>query len=62
MAKPSHGVAKGWLCQSEWYSRSIGTPESVRLHAVIDIYADMRVLHEKGGGANRGYIMSETRE
>ncbi len=42
---------------------SLETPESVRLHAVIDIiYADMRVLYEKGGGANRGYIMREIRE
>ncbi len=43
--------------------KSLETPESVRLHAVIDIiYADMRVLYEKGGGANRGYIMREIRE
>ncbi len=41
---------------------NLETPESVRLHAVIDIYADMRVLHEKGGGANMGYIMIEIRE
>ncbi len=41
---------------------SLETPESVRFHAIIDIYADMRVLREKGGGANRGYIMREIRE
>ncbi len=40
MARPSHCIAKIG-------SESIETPESVRLHAVIDIYADRRVLHEK---------------
>ncbi len=58
MARPSHCIAKTGSLKVISILESIETPESVRLHAV----ADMRVLHEKGGGANRGCIMREIRE
>ena len=62
MARPSHCISKISSVKVMSILKSIETPESIRLYVVIDIYADMRVLNEKGGGANRGYIMREIRE
>ncbi len=62
MTSPSCCIAKIGSVKVSSILESLETPETVRLHAVIDIYADMRGSHEKGGGAIRGYIMRETRE
>ncbi len=42
MARPSHCISKIGSVKVISTLKSIETPESVRLHAVIDIYADMR--------------------